>query len=107
MQLQASVYREGYDLNAARSHWAGKANDSSIGPQMWWKTEQRWKKNRGILAAFFIFRCHPFLLEDTCGSMASKAPKGKSTGIGQRNTICQSAQLVASMTVPLQGKNES
>ena len=53
---------------------------------------------------FFIFRCHPFLLEDTCGSMASKAPKGKSTGIGQRDTICQSAQLVASMTVPLQGK---
>ena len=87
MQLQASVYREGYDLNAARSNWAGKASDSSIGPQMWWKTEQ-----------------HPFLLEDTCASIASKAPKGKSTGIGQTNAICQSAQLVASMTVPLQGK---
>ena len=53
LAAKASVYRPGFDLTVPQRSWGG-VEKKDIGPQMFWKTSERWQKNKGSWSKIYV-----------------------------------------------------
>ena len=53
LAAKASVYRPGFDLTVPQRNWAGQPK-KDISNAMFWKTEERWQKNKGSWSKIYV-----------------------------------------------------